>query len=163
RFNELEDKILTNPGTRGSFDELMAARELVKALYEPLRRKKAFLVSIREQDVPFITLDTQHMFTHNLAADLESLWQVFLRLSDWWDVLLNIHRTTVGERTSSIIYVLTILSAIFLPITFFSSVYAMRFEHIPGVDMPFGFYGMMLIMIGIVAAMLWYMRKKGWF
>ena len=163
RFGELEEKILANPGTVAVFDELMAARELIKPLYEPLRRKKAFLVSIREQDVRFITQDTQHLFTHNLAADLEALWQGFLRLRDWSKDLLNIYRATVGERTRRIIYVLTILSAVFLPISFISSVYATRFEHLPGVDEPFGLYGMLLTMIGIVAAMLWYMKKKGWF
>ena len=163
RFNELEDRMLASSGTRAAFNELLAARELIKALYEPLRRKKTALVSIREQDVRLITQDTQQLFAHNLEADLETLWQGYLRLRSWWDVLLNVQRTTVGERTSRIIYVLTILSAIFLPITFLSSVYATRFEHIPGVDQPFGLYGMLLAMIGIVAGMLWYMRKKGWF
>jgi magnesium transporter len=163
RFDRIEDQVLANPGAREVLDELMAARELIKPLYEPLRRKKALLVSIREQDVPFITLDVQHLFAHNLAADLESLWQGFWRLGDWWDVLLNIYRATVGERTSRIIYVLTILSAVFLPITFISSLYATRFEHIPGIDLPFGLYGMLLAMIGVVGGMLWYMRKKGWF
>jgi Mg2+ and Co2+ transporter CorA len=42
-------------------------------------------------------------------------------------------------------------------------VYATRFEHIPGIDLPFGLYGMLLAMIGIVAGMLWYMKKKRWF
>ena len=163
RFNELEDKLLANPGTRGAFDELMAARELVKALYDPQRRHKAFLVSVREQDVRFITQDTQHLFTQNLGSDLESISQALVRLYNWWDVLLDIYRATVGERTSRIIYTLTILSAIFLPITFISSVYATRFEHIPGIDLLFGFYGMLLAMICLVAAMLWNMKKKGWF
>jgi magnesium transporter len=162
QFNELESKILTNPGTKQSFNELMAARELAKALNAPLRRKKALLVSIREQDVPFITPEVQHLFAYNLAADLESLWQGFLRLHNWWDVLLNIYHAKVGERTSHIIHILTILSAVFLPITFISSVYATRFEHIPGIDLSFGLYGMLLIMTGIVAAMLWLMKKIGW-
>jgi len=33
----------------------------------------------------------------------------------------------------------------------------------PGVDVPFGLYGMLLAMIGIVAGMLWVMKKEGWF
>ncbi|MFC2036708.1 CorA family divalent cation transporter [Chloroflexota bacterium] len=163
RFDVLEDRVLASQGTRAAFEELLAAREVIKALYEPLRRKKAALVSIREQDMPFVTDDTQHLFAHNLEADLETLWQGFLRLRSWWDVLLNIHRTTVGQRTSRIIYVLTILSAVFLPITLISSVYATRFDLIPGVDQPLGFYAMLLFMAGIAAGMLGYMKIKGWF
>ena len=163
RFDDLEDSVLTNRGTRTAFEELLAAREVIKALNEPLRRKRAALVSIREQDLPFISQDTEHLFTHNLAADLEALWLGYLRLRSWWDVLLQIHSTTVGARTSRIIYVLTILSAVFLPITFISSVYSTRFVHIPGLDSPFGLYGMLLAMLAIVAAMLGYMKLKGWF
>ena len=155
--------MLASQGTRAAFEELLAAREVIKALHEPLRRKKAALVSIREQDMPFVTDDTQHLFAHNLEADLETLWQGFLRLRSWWDVLLNIHRTTVGQRTSRIIYVLTILSAVFLPITFISSVYGTRFDLIPGLDQPLGFYAMLLIMAAIAGGMLGYMKMKGWF
>jgi hypothetical protein len=128
RFDELEDRVLASQGARAAFEELLAAREVIKALHEPLRRKKTALVSIREQEMPFVTDDTQRLFTQNLEADLEMLWQGFLRLRSWWDVLLDIHRTTVGQRTSRVIYVLTILSAVFLPITFISSVYGMREE-----------------------------------
>ena len=163
RFDDLEDSVLASRGTRMAFEELLAAREVIKALHEPLRRKKAALVSIREQDVPFVTDDTQHLFTQNLAADLEALWLGYLRLRSWWDTLLDIHRTSVGARTSRVIYVLTILSAVFLPLTFISSVYSTRFVHVPGVDWPFGFYGMLLGMAAIVVVMLGYMKIKGWF
>ena len=163
RFDDLEDSVLASRGTRAAFEELLAAREVIKALHEPLRRKKAALVAIREQDLPLVTQDTEHLFTHNLAADLEALWQGYLRLRSWWDVLLEIHRTTVGARTSRVIFVLTILSAVFLPITFVASVYSTRFVHIPGLDAPFGLYGMLLGMVAIVAAMLGYMKIKRWF
>ena len=126
---------------RLAFEELLAAREVIKALNDPLRRKRAALVSIREQDVPFISDEAEYLFTHNLAADLEALWLGYLRLRSWWDTLLDIHSTSVGARTSRVIYVLTILSAIFLPLTFISSVYSTRFVHVPGVDWPYGFYG----------------------
>lgn len=163
RFDDLEDRVLASQGTKAAFAELLAAREVIKALHEPLRRKKAALVLIREQEMPFVTDETQHLFTHNLEADLETLWQGFLRLRSWWDVLLNIHRTTVSQRTSRIIYVLTIVSAVFLPITFLSSLYGTRFDLIPGIDWSFGFYGMLVAMVVIVVAMLGYMRMKRWF
>lgn len=163
RFDDLERRILASRGARTAFEELLEVREVIQDLYEPLHRKQVTLVSIREQDLPFITQDTRHLFTRNLTTDLETLWTGYQRLRSWWELLLDIHRTTVGQRTSRIIYVLTILSAIFLPLTFFSSMFATRFKLIPGIDWPFGFYGMLLAMIGIVIFMLWYMKKQGWF
>ena len=75
---------------------------------------------------------------------------------------MDIHRANVGERTNRIIYILTIVSVIFLPITFISSVYGMRFIYIPGIDQPFGFYGILLLMLAIVVAMVAYMKFKEW-
>jgi magnesium transporter len=162
QFNELEGKILTNPDTKKSFNELMPARELVKALNVPLRRKKDFLISIREQDIPFITPEVQHLFACNLAVDLESLWQDYLHLRDWWDVMLNIYHAKVGQRTNRIIYILTFLSAVFLPLPYINSVADTRFKPIPGIDLTFGLYGMLLIMTGVVAALIWVMKKLEW-
>jgi magnesium transporter len=163
RFDDLERRILASQGARTALAELLAAREVVQALYVPLHRKQVALVSIREQEWAFITRETRHLFIHNLSNDLDNLWQGYLRLRSWWDLLLNIHQTNVNQATNRIIYVLTILSAIFLPLTFLSSMFATRFTLIPGIESPFGFYGMLLAMIGIVTFMLVYMKRKGWF
>jgi len=76
--------------------------------------------------------------------------------------LLNLHRTNIGERTNNIIYVLTILSTIFLPLTFLSGVFGMNFAYMPGLDHPFGYYGILLLMLIIVLGMLIIMKRKGW-
>lgn len=161
-FDELEDTVIDNPGKKEVLDELINTRNLIKPLYYPLRRNEALLVSIREEDLKFITKDTRHLFTQNLASDLEALKQGYLRLRYWAGELLDIHRANVGERTNRIIYILTILSAIFLPITFISSVYGMRFDYMPGISQPFGFYGILLIMFVIVVGMVIYIKIKGW-
>lgn len=162
-LDALEDNVIDNPGKRGVLVDLITARNLVKPLHDPLRRHESLLVSIREEDILFISEDTRKLFTQNLATDLEEVKQGYLRLRFWINELLDIHRANVGERTNRIIYALTILTAIFLPITFISSLYGMRFEYIPGIYNPFGFYAVLLLMVGIVVAMVIYMKIKGWF
>ncbi|MBE9474652.1 MAG: hypothetical protein IMY85_07150 [Chloroflexi bacterium] len=161
-FDTLEDTVIDNPGKREVLVELLIGRNLVKPLYDPLRRNEYLLVSIREEDIKFISEDTRHLFTQNLATDLEAIKQGYLLLNFWIGELLDIHRANVGERTNRIIYILTIVSVIFLPITFISSVYGMRFIYIPGIDQPFGFYGILLLMLAIVVAMVAYMKFKEW-
>lgn len=163
RFEQIEDEILTHPGQKEVLKELLIGREFTKPLYEPLRRIDVFLMDTREREYTFITGEVRLLFTQNFASDLKALEEGYLRLRHWTSDLLNIHRANVGERTNHIIYILTILSAIMLPITFISSVYGMNFEYMPGVHQPFGYYGIMLIMLAIVAAMIIYMKRKGWF
>jgi magnesium transporter len=161
-LEQLEDMVIENPGKKEVLDELITSRGLIKPLFEPLRRNESLLVSIREEDIKFITEDTRLRFTQNLATDLETLKQGYLRLRFWIGELFDIHRANVAERTNRIIYILAIVSVIFLPITFISSVYGMRFNYIPGIDQPLGLYAILLLMVVIVVVMVIYMRAKGW-
>jgi len=162
RFEDLEDEIIANPGDDENLDKVLANREFVKCLYEPLRGIALLLTAIREEDLPILTPETLRLMTQNLVTDLKDLERGFYRLSDWISELLNLHRTNVGERTNNIIYALTILSTIILPLTFISGVYGMNFKYIPGLDNPFGYYGILLLMLLIVIGMLIFMRRKGW-
>ena len=162
RFEKIEDEVLAHPGTKAVFEEVLIGRELTKQLYVPLKRFDAFLVDVREEEYAFISAEIRQLFTQNLATDLKALQVGYLLLRKWTEELLNIHRANIGERTNRIVYILTILSAIFLPITFITSVYGMKFDHMPGVNHPFGFYGSVLVMITVVAGMVVFMKRKDW-
>jgi magnesium transporter len=163
RFEELEDYIIANPAEDDTMDRLLAEREHVKALYEPLRRFEMFLDSVREGDFPFITEETSQRFSQNLVSDFESLEKGYLRLLDWWSELLELHRTNVSESTDDIMNMLTIISTIFLPITFLTGVFGMNFIEMPGLENPHGFYILMLVMLVITGITVLYMNRKGWF
>ena len=162
RFEDLEDEIIANPGEDENLDKLLVNREFVKGLYEPMRGIDLFLTTIREQDLPLISPETLRLITQNLGTDLKDLERGFIRLGAWTSELLNLHRANIGERTNNIIYALTILSTIFLPLTFISGVYGMNFVFMPGLDHPFGYYGILLLMLVIVLGMLIIMKRKGW-
>ena len=162
RFEKIEDEVFTHPGKKTVFEEILIGRELIKQLYDPLKRIDAFVVDVREGEYGFISDEIRQLFTQNLATDLKTLQAGYLRLRKWTEDLLNIHRANIGERTNRIVYILTILSGVFLPITFITSVYGMKFDYMPGVHHPFGFYGSLLVMLSIVAGMILIMRRKGW-
>lgn len=58
---------------------------------------------------------------------------------------------------------LTVISAIFIPLTFLVGVYGMNFRHMPELDWKYGYaavWGFMLVTAGLL---VWYMHKKRWF
>lgn len=163
RFEDLEDYIIANPAEDDTLDRLLAEREHVKALYEPLRRFEMFLDSVREGDFLFITEETSQRFSQNLVSDFESLEKGYLRLLDWWSELLELHRTNVSESTDNIMNMLTFVSTIFLPITFITGLFGMNFVNMPFINNPNGFTITMIAMGLIVLGTVLYMRRKGWF
>lgn len=163
RFEALEDEVIASSGEGEILDKLLAEREHVKVLYEPLRRLEIFLVAVRDGEVPFITEQTESLFTQNLRSDFDWIENGYERLLAWWGQLLDLHRANVSESTDKIMNMLTIVSTLFLPITFISGFYGMNFVNLPGVNNPYGFYITVLVMIGIVLLTLIYMWKKRYF
>ena len=57
---------------------------------------------------------------------------------------------------------LTLISTIFIPLTFIVGVYGMNFEHMPELHYPWAYPACWGVMIVITIAMLLYFKKKKW-
>ncbi|UZR98659.1 magnesium/cobalt transporter CorA [Chondrinema litorale] len=80
-------------------------------------------------------------------------------LSDY----LNIYHTGLSTHLNEIMKVLTIFSAIFIPLTFIAGVYGMNFEHMPELHYKWGYPGVLTLM-GIVGfAMFCFLKWRKWF
>lgn len=69
--------------------------------------------------------------------------------------VLETYRGAVADRTNEIIRVLTVFSAILLPLTLISGIFGMNFLDIPLADHEYGFW-IMLGAMAVLAAALWY-------
>lgn len=65
-------------------------------------------------------------------------------------------------RMNKIINVLTIISAVFLPLTLITGIYGMNFENMPELSWNFGYFITLGIMLGISVSMLIFFKSKGW-
>lgn len=78
------------------------------------------------------------------------------------DSLESLYLSSVGQRTNEVMRVLTVFSAIFLPITFLAGLYGMNFQNMPETETQNGYFIVLGIMVTCVTGMLWWMRRKGW-
>lgn len=76
--------------------------------------------------------------------------------------MMDIYLSAINMRTNDIMKVLTIVSTIFVPLTFIASIYGMNFEHMPELHMRWAYPLVLLIMIAIAAGMLFFFRRKKW-
>ena len=67
------------------------------------------------------------------------------------------------DKTNRRLGVLTVLSAIFLPMTLLAGIYGMNFEVMPELRYPFAYPVAVGSMALIASGMYLYFRKKGWF
>ncbi len=76
--------------------------------------------------------------------------------------MLDIYLSSISNRMNEIMKVLTIISTIFIPLTFIVGLYGMNFKFMPELEWPWGYPAVLLLMIGVTVFMLFYFRRKKW-
>jgi len=122
---------------------------------------REIISSVATRKSLFVTETTQpHLDT---KADL--LGRLGADLSTQRDVIadtLNLYVGFVSHETNHIINRLTIISLIFLPLTFLVGVYGMNFKYMPELDWIYGYPSFWVAAVTIVISLLVYFRYKKW-
>lgn len=80
-------------------------------------------------------------------------------LSDY----LNIYHTNLSTKLNEIMKVLTVFSAIFIPLTFIAGVYGMNFQHMPELSYTWGYPAVLAAMVAVTFGMLVFLKYRKWF
>jgi|TARA_B110000116_G_C16581727_1_gene466583 magnesium transporter len=76
---------------------------------------------------------------------------------------INLIFSIQGHRLNEVMKTLTILSVIFIPLTFLAGIYGMNFEHIPELKFKYGYFILLGIMVLVTIVSVWYFKRKKWF
>jgi magnesium transporter len=76
--------------------------------------------------------------------------------------LIDVHLSMVGQRTNEVMRVLTVVTAVFIPLSFFAAVYGMNFDVMPELRWRFGYLAFWLISLVVGVTLLLMFRQLGW-
>jgi len=119
---------------------------------------RAVLTDLSTRRTIFIS-DTTQAFLHNMVGTVEHVLQDLLVDRDILSESLNLYMSLVSHRTNEVMKRLTVVSVVFLPLTFLCGVYGMNFENLPELRWTHGyqlFWGAVAL---IVATLLGLMRR----
>jgi magnesium transporter len=160
KLERLEDRVLVSP---------------TPTILDQLNRVKTDLVLLRRGVWP--QLETLNRLLRETNRFLGDEVQVYLRdptdhcaqLVDVIDShrelvngLLNTYLSVVSNRTNEVMKVLTIMSSIFIPLTFVAGIYGMNFEFMPELNKQWAYPLVLAIMVGVAGFMVFYFWRKGW-
>jgi magnesium transporter len=75
----------------------------------------------------------------------------------------ELYLSILSNRMNEIMKVLTIISTIFIPLTFMVGVYGMNFHYMPELAIPWAYPALWCVMILMAAGMIIFFRRKRWF
>lgn len=131
---------------------------LHKALY-PLRDAVGKLLKdesdfIQEENIRYFSDVYDHVI--HLIDSLDTYRDLTASLSD-------IYINTQNARLNQVIRLLTIISTIFIPLTFIVGVYGMNFEYFPELQWKYGYAAVWGLMLMIAGTMITFFKYKKWF
>ena len=77
--------------------------------------------------------------------------------------LLEIYKSSTNQKLNEIMKVLTMISTIFIPLTFIVGIYGMNFRYMPELEWKAGYFTVWAVMIIITLGMIYFFKKKKWF
>jgi magnesium transporter len=91
--------------------------------------------------------------------------QIIDSIENYRDILsgmLDTYLSSISYKMNDIMKTLTIMSTIFIPLTFIVGVYGMNFEYMPELKWKLGYLGVWIVMISISFGLFFFFRKKKW-
>lgn len=134
--------------------QLINIRKIIFPMEEVVRK-----LAREESDI--ITQTTQQYF-----KDVhERLLQILEQFKDFRELannLMELHHLNLSQRTNSVMQLLTIVSTIFIPLTFIAGVYGMNFDYMPELHWQYGYIGVWVLMFIITLIMIWLTKRRNW-
>jgi magnesium transporter len=162
RIDKLEDDIFNLRRPNNSIlGEIMALKRSVLRLRRISVKQMDILHRMSRGEFPLIP-DDMRPFYRDVYDHLVRVVDLSESYRDLISGSLEAYLSVVSNRLNEIMKVLTIFSAIMLPLTFIAGVYGMNFDNMPELHSRYGYFTVLVIMIFVAVAMLLFFRRRGW-
>lgn len=158
-LTELEERVPGAPEPRllGQLGELQ--RELAH-LRRVAAATRTLTATLRRE--PPAELETLRMELRDVDDHAHQVLEAVDTLREVSGTLQQTYAAAVAERTNEVVRVLTLFTAVFMPVTFVAAIYGMNFARMPELDWPWGYAFAWVLMLATVAVTLVWFRRKRW-
>ena len=159
-IEKLEGRITRNPHS----DTLKRIETQKRRLIE--LRKVVFPIKeitshLEKMDSPFLKHENYYYFSELKDNCLTVLEEIDAN-KQILEGMANLYYAVQGQKMNQIMKLLTVISAIFIPLTFIVGVYGMNFENMPELKSKHGYYIAWAVMISLAGLLLYFFHKRGW-
>lgn len=160
RVEALEQEVIEEP-TEETLNRIYALKRELIYLRKSVWPLREVISQIEKTASPLITEPTEPYFRDVYDHTIQVMDSVDT-FRDTVSGLLDIYLTSLSNRMNAIMKVLTIITTIFIPLTFISGIYGMNFRHMPELEWRWGYPAVLCSMGAIFLGMLYFFKKNKW-
>jgi magnesium transporter len=163
RIEELGDVIFQAKSTSESaiLNEILTAKSSTLRVRRVLIPQREVFEHLAHDDLSAIPNEARIYF-QDLYDHLSRFADLAESMRDLVQSTMTTHLTIASNRLNEVMKVLTIISTIFMPLSFVAGIYGMNFDFMPELSQPWGYPLAWLIFILIAAAMILFFRRRHW-
>ena len=160
KIERLEEIIIANPTEAAVRGVYAVKREMifVRRSVWPLRE----VVTSLQRSESTMVQESNAAYFRDLHDHVMQVTDSVDTLRDLLNGLLDSYYSTITTRTNSVMKVLTLFSAIFMPLTFITGIFGMNFRNFPELDWHYGFQGSLILMVMVIVIMYAIFKWKKW-
>ncbi|MBL7873841.1 MAG: magnesium/cobalt transporter CorA [Cyclobacteriaceae bacterium] len=161
QVEDIEENISNNPSVE-DFQHIQKLRKefiyLRKVVY-PLREALNKVIKnedefIEDRNVKYFSDVYDHVI--HLIDSLDTY-------KDLTSTLMDLYMNTINYKMNEVMKLLTVITTIFIPLSFIAGIYGMNFQNMPELTTSWGYYGVLGLMGAIFLMMIIYFKHKKWF
>jgi magnesium transporter len=159
-LDDLEDRLLVKPTVKDMSSVHAIKRDLLVLRRSIWPHREAFASLVRDES-PLVSRDTRTYMrdAYDHVIQIADIVETYREVcSDQRDLYLS----SVSNRMNEVMKVLTVISTIFIPLTFIVGVYGMNFDWMPELHTHNGYYVVWVVMAIVALAMFGYFVRLGW-
>ena len=160
KVEEIEEDIINDSDKKSLLELYHLKREMIYLRKQvwPLRD---MINNMIRSETQLINSSTD-IYLRDLSDHVTRIIDTVETYRDLLSGIMDIYLSTNANKMNEVMKVLTIMSSIFIPVTFIVGVYGMNFENMPELKSQNGYYVVWGIMLSVIGGLLFYFKKKKW-
>jgi len=165
-MDDLQETLLDQP-TRERLRELHEFKRLIARIRRAVWPQREVLGRLMRDETGLVAARTKPFF-RDCYDHTVIMVDVLETFQEGTRNILDTYLSSISIRTNEIMRVLTVISSIFLPLTFIAGVYGMNFDpklspfNMPELKWPFGYPFAICLMLGVAVGMIVFLKRKKW-
>jgi magnesium transporter len=160
RIENLEKRVLARP-TQAVLQQIHRLRRDIVTVRRVAWPMRELILELRREPHECFSENTR-IYLREVHDHILVIFEMVETYRDLLSTLTETYMSTIANRTNAIMKTLTIISTIFVPLTFLVGVYGMNMP-IPENNFSFTYPIFWIVVLVVIGGMLWWFRSRHWF
>lgn len=160
-IENLEKAVFKTPFANEIGHQVYRWKAKLHDLRQIVEAQENVIKTIGRSDFPYINEDSG-FYMQDLKENFSRVVNAFDTFRENLTGIFDLQMSLKADHMNVIMKTLTLVSVVFIPMTFIAGLYGMNFETMPELKWNFGYAYALILMFGLGIGIAWYFRKNGW-